>query len=216
MKYFEVEAQDINEAIAKVVFEHKYPREFIEAEVIEEGSKGFLGIGRKKGLYKIKVDDYEYLKRKIRLYLTELIEKMGVEEFRIEILENYPECKFNIISKDSNILIGKTAQTLNALQHIVEKTFDLEENRDTNFIVDVENYRERILSHLTEKAKTLAENVVKTGKPAKMPPMVTMIRKQIHVALKSIKGVKSESYGNGDVKTIYIVPETAKKKKVRR
>jgi spoIIIJ-associated protein len=216
MKYFEIEAQDINEAIAKIISQHNYPREFIEAEVIEEGTKGFLGIGKKKGLYKIKVDEYEFLKRKIRLFLTELLEKMGVGEFRIEILENYPECKFNIISADSKILIGKTAQTLNSLQHLVDKTFGLDDYENTNFVVDVENYRERILNHLTEKAKSLAENVVKTGKAAKMPPMVTMIRREIHMVLKSVKGVKSESYGNGDVKTLYIVPEKTKKTRVRR
>lgn len=216
MKYFEIEALSIDEAIDKVVSEHKFPKEFIEAETIEEGSKGFLGIGKKNGLYKVKVNDYEFLKRKIRLTLTEILEKMGITDFRIELMEDYPVCKFNIISEDSNILIGKTAQTLNAIQHIIDKIFNLEDDADNNFVVDVENYRERILTYLKEKATSLAANVLRTGKPAKMPPMVTMIRKEIHIAVKSIKGVKTESYGNGDIKTLYIVPERAKKRKERR
>jgi len=216
MKYFEIQAQSIDEAIDKVVNEHKYPREFIEAEVIEEGSKGFLGIGRKNGLYKVKVNDYEYLKRKIKLTLTEILEKMDISNFRIEIFEDYPICKFNIISEDSNILIGKTAQTLNALQYIIDKIFNLEDENDKQFVVDVENYRDRILTYLKEKATSLAANVLRTGKPAKMPPMVTMIRKEIHMSVKEIKGVKTESYGNGDIKTLYIVPEKSKKKRERR
>ncbi|MBZ4642665.1 MAG: spoIIIJ-associated protein [Deferribacteres bacterium] len=216
MKYFEIEALSIDEAIDKVVSEHKFPKEFIEAEAIEEGSKGFLGIGKKNGLYKVKVNDYEFLKRKIRLTLTEILEKMGITDFRIELMEDYPVCKFNIISEDSNILIGKTAQTLNAIQHIIDKIFNLEDDADNNFVVDVENYRERILTYLKEKATSLAANVLRTGKPAKMPPMVTMIRKEIHMAVKSIKGVKTESYGNGDIKTLYIVPERAKKRREKR
>lgn len=216
MKYFEIEAQSIDEAIDKIVNDYNYPREYIEAEVIEGGSKGFLGIGRKNGLYKIKVNDYEYLKRKIKLTLTEILEKMDISNFRIEMVEDYPKCKFNIISEDSKILIGKTGQTLNALQHIIDKIFNLEDENDKQFIIDVENYRDRILTYLKEKAISLAANVLRTGKPAKMPPMVTMIRKEIHMSVKEIKGVKTESYGTGDIKTLYIVPEKGKKKRERR
>lgn len=216
MKYFEVEAQDINDAINKISSTHNLPKEFIQAEVITEGSKGFLGIGRKNGLYKVKFDDVEFIKRRAKYVLSEIIERMGVEDFRIEITDNYPSFKLNIFSKDSSILIGKIAQTLNAIQNVLDKILGLEEESDIVVTVDVEGYRERMLSHLKEKANALANNVKKTGKPAKMPPMVTMIRREIHLVLKEIKGVRSESYGNGDVKTIFIVPEKDKRKRERK
>lgn len=216
MKYFEIDALSINEAIEKISVTHNLPKEFMQAEVIEEGSKGFLGIGRKNGLYKIKFDDVEFIKRKAKYIVSEIIEKIGVEDFRIETSEVFPNIRLNIFSKDSNILIGKTAQTLNAIQSIVDKILNIEDNSDINVIIDVENYRERMVSHLKEKASILANNVKKTGKPGKMQPMVTMIRKEIHLVLKEIKGVRSESYGNGEVKTIFVVPEKDRRKRERK
>lgn len=216
MKYFEVEALDINEAINKISNTQRLPKEFIQAEVISEGTKGFLGIGKKNGLYKIKFDNVEFIKRKAKYIVSEIIEKMGIEDFRIEISDNYPNFRLNIFSQDSSILIGKIAQTLNAIQNIVDKMLGLEDESDIIITVDVENYRERMLSHLKDKANILANNVKKTGKPAKMPPMVTMIRREIHLVLKEIRGVRSESYGNGDIKTIFIVPEKDKRRRERR
>lgn len=206
MKYYEIECYDIDEGISKFLNENKIPREFITYEVIEQGSKGILGFGKKQSKVMIKFDDFEYLKRRAKVILHEILEKSGFSEFQIEIIEDKPKYIFNIISPDSKLLVGKFAQTLNALQELVDRLINIENYPEVEIVVDVEGYRERVTKHLVEKAVAAAETVKKTGKVQKLPPMITIIRKDIHKIVNDIEGVKTESSGTGDIKTIFIVP----------
>jgi|Wag4MinimDraft_13_1082653.scaffolds.fasta_scaffold00055_5 spoIIIJ-associated protein len=213
MKYFEIEAPSVDDAINKFVMENDIPKEYIEYDVLEEGTKGFLGFGKKNYLVKIYFNDKEYYKRKAKLILSEILEKSGFDDCRIEVIDNHSEYVLNIFSKDSNLIIGKMAQTLNALQFLLDKMLGIDDDSDLKIVVDVENYRSRVVKHLTEKAQKLAEQVKKTGKTQKMASLVTIIRKEIHIALKNTEGVRTESYGNGNVKTVFIVPDKPKKKR---
>ena len=64
MRYFEIEGRTADEALEKFLTEKGISKDFVEHEVIEQGSKGFLGIGSKPALIKVKFDDGEFLKRK--------------------------------------------------------------------------------------------------------------------------------------------------------
>lgn len=206
MKYFEVEAKTAEQAVNDFLTENDIPKDFVEHEVITAGSRGFLGIGSKNALVKIKFNDVEFYKRKGRLVLSELLEKAGFEDFSIETKSRNPEIIFNIISPDSKLLIGKNAQMLDSMQFILNRMVSREDTEWT-FIVDVEDYRERVVETLKEKAVKLAKTVRRTGKPIKMAPMVTMVRKEIHMALKQIQGISTVSKGDGHLKEILIVPE---------
>ena len=206
MKYFEVEGKTADEAVANFLSENGIPKDFVTFETIEQGSKGFLGFGSKNALVKIKFNDAEFYKRKGRLVLSELLEKAGFHECTIETKLRHPDVIFNIISPDSKLLIGKNAQTLDAMQFLLNRMVSWGENEGT-FIVDVEDYRDRVVEQLKDKAIKLAKTVRRTGKPIKMAPMVTMVRKEIHIALKQIKGISTVSKGEGHLKEILIVPE---------
>lgn len=206
MKYFEIEGKTPETAVADFLSENNIPKDFVTFEVIEGGSKGFLGFGSKNALVKIKFNDVEFYKRKARLVLAELLEKAGFAECTIETRHRHPDVIFNIISPDSKILIGKNAQTLDAVQFLLNRMVGREDAEGT-FIVDVEDYRDRVVEQLKDKAIKLAKTVRRTGKPIKMAPMVTMVRKEIHIALKQIKGISTVSKGEGHLKEILIVPE---------
>jgi spoIIIJ-associated protein len=64
-----------------------------------------------------------------------------------------------------------------------------------------------VVENLKEKALKLAKTVKRTGKPIKMAPMVTMVRKEIHMVLKDVQGISTVSKGEGHLKEILIVPE---------
>ena len=206
MKYFEIEGKTAEEAVANFLSENNIPKDFVTYETIEAGSKGFLGFGSKNAVVKIKFNDAEYYKRKGRLILSEMLEKAGFHECTIETRHKHPDVVFNIISPDSKILIGKNAQTLDAMQFLLNRMVAWE-NAECTFIVDVEDYRDRVVEQLKDKAIKLAKTVRRTGKPIKMAPMVTMVRKEIHIALKQIKGISTISKGEGHLKEILIVPE---------
>ncbi len=213
MKYFEIEAPSVEDAVSKFLMEYDVPKEYIEYDVLEKGNKGFLGFGKKNYLVKIYFNDKEYYKRKAKLILSEILERSGFDDYRIEVIDNHNEYILNIFSEDSNLIIGKMAQTLNALQFLLDKMLGIDDDSDLKIVVDVENYRSRVVKHLVEKAQKLAEQVKKTGKTQKMASLVTIIRKEIHMALKDTKGIRTESYGNGSVKTVFIVPDKPKKKR---
>ena len=206
MKYFEVEAKTAEAAVNNFLTEKNIPKDFVEYEVLEAGSKGFLGFGSKNAVVKIKFNDLEYHKRKGRVLLSELLEKAGFDDFSIEVKSKNPDIVLNIISPDSKLLIGKNAQMLDSMQFILNRMTDWEDS-EGGYIVDVEDYRERVVETLKEKAVKLAKTVRRTGKPIKMSPMVTMVRKEIHMALKQIPGINTVSKGDGHLKEILIVPE---------
>ncbi|MGA1862167.1 Jag N-terminal domain-containing protein [Deferribacter thermophilus] len=210
MKYFEVEGSSVEEALNKFLLENKIPREFLDIEVIDPGSKGILGFGKRNAKIKVKFDENEYIKRRSKVLLSEILDKAGFTEYRIDVKEDFPNIILNIESPDSNLLIGKMGQTLEALQYIIEKLLNIDDNSDVKVIIDVENYRNRVIENLKERAVELAKKVVKTRKVEKLPPMIPMVRKEIHNTLKSVQGVRTESYGDGNIKTIYIIPEDLK------
>lgn len=206
MKYFETEGKSAEIALANFLSENDIPKDFVEHEVIEAGSNGFLGFGRKNAVIKIKFNDVEFYTRKAKLTLSELLEKAGFNEYSIETKKRGEDMVLNIISPDSKLLIGKNAQMLDSMQFILNRmlTWDTPE---FTFVVDVEDYRERVVENLKEKAVKLAKTVRRTGKPIKMAPMVTMVRKEIHMVLKEIQGINTVSKGDGHLKEILIVPE---------
>ncbi|PLX70900.1 MAG: single-stranded DNA-binding protein [Denitrovibrio sp.] len=206
MKYFEVEGRTVDQAVNNFLAENDIPKDFVEYEVMTSGSKGFLGIGSKNAQVKIKFNEIEFLKRKGRLLISELLEKAGFEDFSIEVKNRNPDIVLNIISPDSKLLIGKNAQMLDSMQFIINRMMDWE-GSDSSFIVDVEDYRERVVETLKEKAVKLAKTVRRTGKPIKMSPMVTLVRKEIHMALKQVQGISTVSKGDGHLKEILILPE---------
>jgi len=206
MKYYEMEGRTAEEAVSNFLAENDISKDFIEHEVIEEGSKGFLGFGRKNALVKIRFNDVEFYTRKGRLLLSEILEKGGFEDFSIETKMKGEDVVLNIISTDSKLLIGKNAQMLDSMQFVLNRMINWDDQERT-IIVDVEDYRDRVVDNLKEKAVKLAKTVRRTGKPIKMAPMVTMVRKEIHMALKSVQGISTVSKGDGHLKEILIVPE---------
>jgi spoIIIJ-associated protein len=207
MRYFEIEGKTADGALNKFLTEKEISRDFVEYEIIEHGAKGFLGIGSKPALIKVKFDDVEFLKRKAKLILSELLDKAGFADYNIEVKGEEPDIILNIQSGDSSLLIGKTAQTLDSFQYILDKMLRTDEKYDINIVIDVEDYRFRTVKQFKEKAVRLARNAVKTGRTVKLPPMVTMIRKEIHISLKEVSGITTKSKGEGNVKEILIIPE---------
>ncbi|ADD66843.1 single-stranded nucleic acid binding R3H domain protein [Denitrovibrio acetiphilus DSM 12809] len=206
MKYFEVEGRTAEQAVNNFLTEKDIPKDFIEYEVLKEASKGFLGFGRKNALVKLKFNDVEFYTRKAKLVLSEILEKAGFADYSIETKNRNPDIILNIVSPDSKLLIGKNAQMLDSMQFILNRMLAWQ-SPDFTFIVDVEEYRERVVENLKEKAVKLAKTVRRTGKPIKMAPMVTMVRKEIHMVLKEVPGISTVSKGDGHLKEILIVPE---------
>lgn len=206
MRIYEVEGESAEEILAQFMKQRDIPKDYIEYTVIEEGSKGLFGIGKKMAKLKITYNDAEHFKRKARMMLADILEKMGFSDAHIEAKVENDTVVLNIETSNQDALIGRTAQTLDALQYILDKVIRTDDVVPL-VTVDVGGYRKRVSAQNIQKAKQLAEQAKKTGKTMKLRPMTTIMRKEVHIALKEVEGVSTMSIGEGNIKQLCIVPD---------
>jgi spoIIIJ-associated protein len=104
-------------------------------------------------------------------------------------------------------LIGKSAIALDSLQYLVDRVLQADDGTDIRILVDVDNYRERVIEPLKDKARRLAKEVKASGNPAKLPPMATIARREVHIVAKAIPGISTISHGDGQIKSLTILSE---------
>ena len=101
----------------------------------------------------------------------------------------------NISGQDLSILIGRQAETLNALQYIAGLIVSKEAGRLLTLIIDVQGYRWRREQQLRQLARRMADQAVKTGRRQVLEPMPANERRIIHMELRDYPEVSTESIG---------------------
>ena len=215
MRIFEVEGDSVEEIISQFTKQQNIPADYISYEVIEQDSKGLFGIGKKNTKVKITYNEAECVKKKAKLILNELLEKAGFTDAHVSVEENDKRLLLNIETETPELLIGKSAQTLDALQYIFDKMINLSEDSEISIIVDVGSYRKRRVEENVAKSLAMAEKVKKSGRPFKLAPMSSILRKEIHIALKNVPGITTISTGEGPLKQVSIVPDKPRNGKGR-
>jgi spoIIIJ-associated protein len=147
----------------------------------------------------------EIIKNKV----TELVSKMGfVCEVEIRELgeesENAIEC--NIKTEDSSFLIGQYGGNLQSLQHLARLLVRKSIDEKTNFIVDVNSYREEKNSSIEKMAEDFAKQVIREKRAIVLHPMSPYERRLVHMLLSKNTQVKTESIGEGKDRKVVIKP----------
>lgn len=146
--------------------------------------------------------------------LQGLIDRMGIkgkvlarvsDEFSDE--EGAHTLVLNVTGKDLGILIGRQAETLQALQYIVRLMLSKSLNRWEPVVVDVESYRVRRRRALQRLAVRMAERAVSTRRRVILEAMPANERRIIHLALREHPGVVTRSVGEGDRRKVTIIPK---------
>lgn len=144
--------------------------------------------------------------------ISELVQRMHITaEVTTRFLEaednNSPKPIYaDIHGKDLSLLIGKQAETLNALQYIARMIISKEVGHSVSLIVDVEGYRQRREVQLKRIAQRMAEQVINTGKSLALEPMPPNERRIIHLTLKDHPKVYTHSIGEGQRRKVVIYP----------
>jgi len=145
--------------------------------------------------------------------VLELLEKMNLPRVTVKATILHPEddldrpgIHINILGDDLSILIGKQAETLNALQYITRLIVGKEVGRGVNLIVDVEGYRTRREQNLRNLARRMASQAVKTGRKQMLEPMPANERRIIHLELRDNPDVSTESVGEDPRRKVTIIP----------
>jgi len=145
--------------------------------------------------------------------VTELLEKMKVSA---DVNAYYGEpddvrslrpIHVDIQGNDLSILIGRKAETLEALQFITKLIAGKELERSIPISVDVEGYRKRRERQIRQLAVKMAEQVSKTGRSQSLEPMPPNERRIVHIELRNDPLVYTESSGDGTRRKVVIHPK---------
>lgn len=210
MKTYEFEDISVESALNNFIAQSGYTKDsIIDYEIIENSSKGFMGFGKKLTKIKIHVNDEEFLQRKSKIILSNILDMLGIENFNFETSIREDGYLINVLTEDASLLIGKNAQGLDALQYLLDKMLK-KYDCPLRIIIDIENYRANFTKSIKERIDKKIDYVLTTGRREKLNPLVPILRKEVHNYAKK-KGVRTESVGNGLEKTIYIYPKNRKR-----
>jgi spoIIIJ-associated protein len=212
----EIIAPSVEEALAQGLPQLGVTKDQVEVEIVDEGNRGFLGFGARQMRIRLSLKaqaeaqslpdvegpaaSHDPLLNFSIQAARELLVKMKLSA-RVSAVygETDPSgdtpILIDIQGDDLSILIGRRAETLNALQYILGLIISKEAQHWVQVVVDVEGYRARREKQLRQLARRMAEQTVRTGKRQILEPMSSAERRIIHLELRDHPDVYSESIG---------------------
>lgn len=103
-------------------------------------------------------------------------------------------------------LIGHRGETLRAIEYLLNQMVKAHDGDSPRVLVDVAGYKEARRQQLEEQAREAAARVVESGAEEELKPMNPADRRVVHMALREIAGVQTESRGDGHDRRIVVVP----------
>ena len=204
MEVKEFKAKTVDEAITAATLELGISSDKLQYEVVDEGSKGFLGIFNSKPAV-IKVILKKSLLERTQEFCDELFAAMKVETtVNIDFREEDNVMNIDLSGSDMGILIGKRGQTLDSLQYLVSLVINKECEKFNRVKLDTENYRERRKATLENLARNISLKVKRIKKPVALEPMNPYERKVIHATLQSHPYVTTRSEGQDPYRRVII------------
>jgi spoIIIJ-associated protein len=109
-------------------------------------------------------------------------------------------------SPKSSRLIGHRGETLRAIEFLLNQMVKRIDAEAPRVLVDVGGYKKSRKESLQELARTLAEKVKETGEEEELKPMNPAERRIVHMTLREIDGVDTESRGSDRDRHIVVKP----------
>lgn len=195
MDFIEFSAKTIEDALTEASISLGIPSNELEYEVIEKGSTGFLGIGSKNAV--IKVRKKFSVEESVKEFLNSVFKAMEMEvEIIVKVDEFDKLIDIELKGDDMGILIGKRGQTLDSLQYLTNLAVNKNSENYYKVKVDTEDYRKRRKETLENLAKNIAYKVKRTKRAVELEPMNPFERRVIHSALQNDKYVTTHSEGD--------------------
>lgn len=203
MEYIEISAKTVDEAITEALVKLGTTSDRIEYEIVEKGNNGFLGIGRKDAV--IKVRKKYSVNDDIKDFLNKVFEAM---DLKVEIVmtaeENSNVINVDLKGDDMGVLIGKRGQTLDSLQYLTNLAVNKNAESFVKVKIDTEDYRKRRRETLENLAKNIAYKVKRTKRPVSLEPMNPYERRVIHSALQADRYVETHSEGEEPFRKVVV------------
>lgn len=187
----------------------------IKITVVEEPVKKLFG---KKGDYKIEVEfetvteaapavtdaDHTEKVAMAAAYLEKVLTALGVEDFKVNIIEKEDITVLDIVGEKLGIVIGRRGETLDSLQYLAILASNRHDEPYCRITVDCNGYRDKREETLKSLAERTANKVLRQGRRITLEPMNPYERRIIHSKVAEIEGVYSNSIGEEPYRKVVI------------
>ncbi len=197
----EKRGKNVDEAIKAALDELGCEIDDVAIEIIEEPSKGLLGlVGRKPAIVKVSVkanqSPSQSPEQEVRQVVEDLLNRMKIDYQINQIEYEAGRVRINIVGNDMGLLIGRKGETLNAVQYIIGLMLNRNREERLRVVLDVEDYRKKREESLEALALRLSDKVKRTRKNVVMRPMSSQERRIVHTILQEDPQISTFSLGD--------------------
>lgn len=145
--------------------------------------------------------------RAVEAFCQQVLDLAGLEATASAAIED-GNVRVNISGPDRPYVLSNTASVLNCLEYLANKVFRPGKKEDDlqPIVLDSDRYRQHREAELVLLAQMASKKVLGQRKPLSLQPMTPRERRIVHLALAAIEGVRSESAGDGDHRSVTIYP----------
>lgn len=142
----------------------------------------------------------------VRSWLDRILQEMHIDGQVEECLDgdNFLVEITGISDNDMGIVIGRRAETLNALQYLLSIAMNRSSKKHYRVFVDVGGYRGRRKAGIEKIARRSAEKVLKYHKTIALEPMNAYERRIVHTSLQSMDSITTISEGREPYRKVVI------------
>lgn len=207
-----VTGKTVEEARKKAAAQLGVAEEEMIVTVLEEGKKGFLGIGASDA--KISVTYSEDGEDTALDFIRKLIDDMALEGLTVAKKEgSNDDVLITVDGDNAGVLIGHHGETLEAIQYLANlaanKKVAGEKREYVRVTVDVEGYRAKREASLRALARRMSAKVIKNKKSVMLEPMNPYERRIVHSEVQGIAGVSTNSIGSENNRRVVIFLDNA-------
>ena len=129
-------------------------------------------------------------------YLEKVLTALGVEDFKVNIIEKEDITVLDIVGEKLGIVIGRRGETLDSLQYLAILASNRHDEPYCRITVDCNGYR--------DKREETLKSVLRQGRRITLEPMNPYERRIIHSKVAEIEGVYSNSIGEEPYRKVVI------------
>jgi spoIIIJ-associated protein len=141
----------------------------------------------------------------VTVFCKELVELLSLD-LTLEGSEENGIIQINFTGPDRSILLTNSASLLNGMEYLLNRIFRVGKEEAHGILLDSDHYRKHREAELVLLAQMASQKVISFRKPLSLQPMVPRERRIVHLTLAGIEGVRSQSEGEGDNRSITIYP----------
>ena len=143
------------------------------------------------------------LDAKVIDFVHQVVGALGLK-LEVSVEETPDNIRLNLSGDGADALLRRRAETLDALQVIVNTAFRRDARGDRHYVIDALGFRKDKDAELRQMAKLLMDKVRASGSPQEIGPLNPYARRIVHLTVAEDTTLSSESVGDAFLKSVVI------------